>query len=137
MKTYKILKDNWATFQNFNSLEEAEIWALEKLGQGCTVIISDEQILPITAEQKLQLDLEFGKQLIKDFLTDNRLITPAVSPTESLELLNKFQNIEKLASLGDIKSVSILLNGIAVDNRLFTQERKDKYLTMISNYLNT
>lgn len=137
MKTYKILKDNWATFQNFNSLEEAEIWALEKLGQGCTVIISDEQILPITAEQKLQLDLEFGKQLIKDFLTDNRLITPAVSPTESLELLNKFQNIEKLASLGDIKSVSILLNGIAVDNRLFTQERKDRYLTMIGDYLNT
>lgn len=137
MITYKISKDYWSTLQNFNNIQEAEAWALEKVGEGCTVTISDEQILPITAEQKLQSDLQFGDILIKEFLKDNRLIVPIVTPTESLELLNKFQNIEKLASLGDIKSVSILLNGIAVDNRLFTQERKDKYLTMISDYLNT
>ena len=69
------------------------------------------------------------------FLLDNRLIVPHVTPTESLNLLSEFNNIEKLARLGDIKSVSILMNGVQTDNRIFTQERKDKYMTLIDAQL--
>ena len=73
--------------------------------------------------------------LIDMFLLDNRLIVPHVTPSESLNLLSEFDNIEKLARLGDIKSVSILMNGVQTDNRIFTQKRKDKYLSLINGYL--
>jgi hypothetical protein len=95
----------------------------------------DVQIPPLLPEEKLLNDKNFGAMLIEMFLLDNRLITPSVTPSESLQLLSEFSNIEKLASLGDIKSVSILLNGIQTDTRLFTQERKDKYMSMINSYL--
>lgn len=89
----------------------------------------------LTQKEKLQIDIEFGNYLIESFLLDNRLIMPIVTPSESLQLLSEFNNIEKLASLGDIKSVKLLLNGIAVDNRLFTQDRKDKYMELINKHL--
>lgn len=136
MITYKISKDSWATYQLFNDIVEAEQWTLTNLGTGYTVEIStDIQITPPTAEEKLEADLKFGTMLIDMFLIDNRLITPAVTPTESLQLLSEFDNIEKLARLGDIKSVSILLNGVQTDTRLFTQERKNKYMSMINSHL--
>lgn len=134
MTTYKITKDYWGTLQNFNTIQEAETWALEKVGEGCIVTISDEQILPLTPEEKLSSDMNFGAMLIEMFLLDNRLITPSVTPSESLNLLAEFDNIEKLARLGDIKSVSILMNGVQTDPRLFTQARKDKYLSLINAY---
>ena len=89
----------------------------------------------LTQKEKLQIDIEFGESLIESFLLENRLITPVVTPTESLELLTQFNNIEKLARLGDIKSVKILLSGINVDNRLFTQDRKDNYMELINKHL--
>jgi hypothetical protein len=136
MITYKISKDSWSTYQLFSSLQEAEEWTLIKLGDGYVVEVStDTQIEPFTPEQKLHEDIQFGLSLIDLFLLDNRLITPSVTPVESLTLLSEFSNIEKLARLGDIKSVSILMNGIKVDNRIFTQERKDKYIQMINGYI--
>ena len=92
-------------------------------------------MINITPEEKLSSDMNFGEMLIEMFLLDNRLIVPHVTPSESLNLLSEFDNIEKLARLGDIKSVSILMNGVQTDNRIFTQERKDKYMTMIDAQL--
>jgi hypothetical protein len=136
MNTYKISKDNWATYQNFNSLQEAQDWTLVTLGDGYDVILSpDMQITPPTPEERLRFDKEFGSNLVDTFLLDNRLIVPAVTSNESLQLLSQFSDIEKLAILGDIKSVQILLGLVQTDMRLFTQERKDKYLDMISSYL--
>lgn len=135
MTTYKISKDNWSTLKNFNTLQDCEDWVLNTLGVGYTITISDIPIIPLTPEQKLQSDLQFGNYLINEFLKDNRLITPIVTPSESLQLLSEFSNIEKLARLGDIKSVKILLNGVTVDNRLFTQDRKDKYMGWINSHL--
>jgi len=135
MITYKISKDNWSTVKNFNTLQDCEDWVLNTLGVGYTITISDIPIIPLTPEQKLQSDLQFGNYLINEFLKDNRLITPIVTPSESLQLLSEFSNIEKLARLGDIKSVKILLNGVTVDNRLFTQDRKDKYMGWINSHL--
>lgn len=136
MITYKISKGAWATYQLFNDILEGEQWTLTNLGEGYLVEISpDVQIEPITPEERLNNDIQFGLSLIDLFLLDNRLITPSVTPVESLTLLSEFSNIEKLARLGDIKSVSILMNGIQVDNRIFTQERKDKYIQMINGYI--
>ena len=135
MTTYKISKNDWATYLLFNTLEDAELWTLSNLGEGYIVEISpDIQIELPTKEEKLKADIDFGNLLIEMFLLDNRLIEPEVTPYESLELLNKFDNIQKLASLGDIKSTKVLLNNTSVDDRLFTQERKDKYMNLINNY---
>lgn len=137
MQTYKITDTNnvsWTLLRNFDNLQSAQLFA-ENLGNTYSAEISDEQIPSITPEQKLQNDIKFGNELIKTFLLDNRYIEPTVTPNESLELLNKFNDIQKLASLGDIKSVQILLNSIQTDLRLFTIERKEKYILMISNYL--
>ena len=137
MQTYKITDTNnvsWILLRNFDNLQSAQLFA-ENLGNNYSAEISDEQIPSITLEQKLQNDIKFGNELIKIFLLDNRYIEPTVTPNESLELLNKFNDIQKLASLGDIKSVQILLNSIQTDLRLFTIERKEKYILMISNYL--
>jgi hypothetical protein len=136
MDTYKISKAAWATYQLFSDLQAAESWTLTNLGSGYTVELStDIQITPVSPEEKLLNDINFGATLIEMFLLDNRLITPAVTPSESLQLLSEFDNIEKLASLGDIKSVQILLNAVQTDPRLFTQARKDKYLDLITGYL--
>ena len=136
MNTYKISKDTWSAYQLFSDLQAAESWTISNLGIGYTVELSaDIQVTPVSPEEKLMNDKNFGAMLIEMFLLDNRLITPSVTPSESLQLLSEFSNIEKLASLGDIKSVSILLNGIQTDTRLFTKERKDKYMSMINSYL--
>ena len=135
MTTYKISKDNWSTYQNFNTLLECETWVSQILGQGYTIEVSPEQIPEPTLEEKLQNDIEFGSQLIETFLLDNRLITPSVTEQESVMLLNQFNSIERLAKLGDIKSTKILLEQTQTDVRIFTQERKDKYMGMINSYL--
>lgn len=139
MQTYKITNTdnpNWAAYRNFASLQDAQTYT-NTLGPTFSVELAspEYQIPEPTTEEKLKYDIEFGNQLIETFLVDNRLITPSVTPSESLQLLNQFQAIEKLASLGDIKSVQVLLNQVIIDDRLFTQERKDKYMGMINSYL--
>ena len=136
MITFKISRGNWSTYQSFNTIEEAQAWAFQKWGDEAVVTLSTDYIItPPTPEEKLGLDKDFGAQLIEMFLLDNRLITPSVTPTESLQLLGDFQSIEKLATLGDIKSVQVLLGGVQTDARLFTQERKDKYMELVNSYL--
>lgn len=136
MTTYKISKENWSTLQNFNSLQECEIWVSEVLGDGYTIIVSSEELFPLTPEQKLNFDIQYGLYLIEEFLIDNRNITPHMTPTESLQLLSQFDNIEKLARLGSLSAVLVLLQNIQVDARLFTQERKDKYISQLNSYIN-
>jgi hypothetical protein len=134
MMTYKISKGSWSTYLNFETLQLAQEWTQLNLGSGYSVVISDFQINPPSPEEKLKSDKEFGSLLIEMFLLDNRLIQPPVSSQESMELLQKFEIIEKLANFGDIKTVKTLLLNIDVDDRVFTQDRKDKYLDLINNY---
>jgi hypothetical protein len=89
----------------------------------------------LTPLQKLPLDIEFGTQLINIFLEDNRTFG-YISIEDSITLLNKFNDIEKLCRLGSIKDVQTLMQNVITDN-IFTQERKDKYLQMITDYLNS
>ena len=139
--TYKITdtnNPNWAVLKNFNSLQDAQTFT-NNLGSTFSVKLApnQEQIPKPTPQEKLQNDIQIGNQLIEMFLIDNRLITPIVTPAESIQLLTQFETTEKLARLGDIKSVKTLLENMVTDPRLFTDERKDKYLSMINNYINS
>ena len=132
MKTYKIYKDQNSIFNNFNTLEEAETWALENYDNTWAVELASEnqQITPLTIERRLPLDIDFGYQIIGEFLKDNRLYG-YIPIQDSINLLNKFSDIEKLCRLGAIKDVQTLMQAVIVDD-IFTQERKDKYLSMIT-----
>ena len=141
MQTYKITdtnNPNWAAYKNFNTLQDAQVFT-NNLGLTFSVELAspEYQIPELTSEQKLQNDIKFGNQLIEMFLLDNRLITPIVTPSESIQLLTQFETTEKLARLGDIISVKTLLENMTTDPRLFTDERKNKYLLIINNYINS
>jgi hypothetical protein len=137
MKTYKATQNYITYYKNYESLKKAkEYFDTVLVGNYELSLAADwEQIPELTLEQKLQLDIQFGNQLVETFLLDNRLITPPVTDQESIQLLNQFSTIEKLAKLGDIKTVKILLEQIQVDDRIFTLDRKNKYLELINNHL--
>lgn len=137
MKTYKIYKGLDSIFHNFNTIEEAQQWTLDNYDNTWSVILAseNEQFRPLTIENRLPFDIDFGYQIINEFLVDNRLYG-YISIQDSITLLNKFSDIEKLCRLGAIKDVQVLMENVVVDN-IFTQVRKDKYLLMINNYLNS
>jgi hypothetical protein len=136
MKTYKIYKGLDSVFHNFNSLAEAEQFVFDNYDNTWSVVLASdsEQIIPLTIEDRLPFDIDFGHQIINEFLLDNRL-HGYISIQDSINLLNKFSDIEKLSRLGAIKDVKILMQNVIVDD-IFTQARKDKYLAMITEYLN-
>ena len=135
MKTYRIYKDRDSVFHNFNNMEEAQQWTLENYDETWSIELAPEtqQIIPLTIEKRLPFDIDFGHQIINQFLLDNRL-HGYISIQDSINLLNKFSDIEKLSRLGAIKDVKILMQNVIVDD-IFTQARKDKYIQMISDYL--
>ena len=133
MNIYKIT-NNIRTFEyKATTLEEAQVFA-NNYGDGYTAYFFKEYVKD--RKQQLSFDISFGGELIMEFLLDNRNITPSVTTEESIQLANSLNDLEKLARLGDIKSVQLLVNNLTTDDRLITQERKDKYLTMIDNHLN-
>ena len=135
MKTYRIYKNLDSIFHNFNSLEEAQQWVLENYDNTWSVVLAsdNQQITPITPENRLPFDIDFGNELINLFLLDNRQYG-YISVEDSIALLSKFSDIEKLCKLGAIRDVQLLMQSITVD-LIFTQERKDKYMSMINEYL--
>lgn len=130
MNYYKIYKDDWATVIKFENIEAAEAYAAT-LGEGYSVEYVGP-VVPISLEERLNLDLQFGNQLIYVFVEDNRKM--AITPQQSEEVLVKFRDILGFAQTGAITSINAYLPIIPVDD-VFTQERKDKYIQMLSDYL--
>lgn len=85
-------------------------------------------------EQILLRDKTFCQNLINQFLIDNRDLQTPFSTTTSVNLLQKFQSIKGLSEVGDVKNVKRILENTDIDS-IFTQNRKDKYILMCSNYL--
>jgi hypothetical protein len=133
MTTFKIEKDLITYFKNFNTLQDAETYTLEVLGIGWTVVVSEEQIMSLTPEQQLESDMFFGKNMIQQFLIDNRELG-SIPVSEQLIQLEKFKNINTLLGVGALKASYDLIN-ITTTDQYFTQQRKDKYLNQIYNYL--
>ena len=133
MTTFKIEKDLITYFKNFNTLQDAETYTLEVLGIGWDVTVSEEQITPLTPQQQLESDIFFGKNMIQQFLIDNRELG-SIPVSDQLTQLDKFKDINTLLGVGALKASYDLITITSTD-QYFTQQRKDKYLNEISNYL--
>lgn len=90
--------------------------------------------LEISFAENLNSDKAFGNKLVDTFLIDNRESPISFNPQLSINVLQKFQGVKALAEVGDIKNVILMLNYIEIDG-LFTQERKDKYISMCQKHL--
>jgi hypothetical protein len=130
MDYYKISKGNFSVTQKYNIEAEAQAVA-DDLGIGYIVTYLYPYVPP-TLQERLQMDLDFGNHLVFTFVEDNRI--QAITTTQSEALLVKFRDILAFAQTGAITSIATYLPNISVDD-VFTQERKDKYITMINNYL--
>lgn len=130
MNYYKIYKALWSLIKQFANLDAAEAFAAG-LGSGYTAEFYKEYTPP-TIQERLQSDLDFGEHLIYIFVEDNR--TMNITPEQSETVLIKFRDILAFAQTGAITSIKNYLPLIPVDD-VYTQQRKDKYINLINNYL--
>jgi hypothetical protein len=130
MDYYKIYKGNWSLIRQFESLQEAQTFA-DGLGVGYTAEFYKEYTPP-TIQKRLENDLNFGNYLIFIFVEDNRLMN--ITPEQSEAVLVKFRDILAFSQTGAITSIKNYLPLIATDD-VFTQQRKDKYILLINDYL--
>ena len=130
MNYYKITKGTYSVLKRFDTLEEAQDFA-DTLGDGYTAEFYAPYV-PLTLQERLDSDLEFGQHLIYVFVEDNRIME--ITSEQSEQVLVKFRDILAFAQTGAVTSIQTYLPLIPVDD-VFTQERKDKYIQMISDYL--
>jgi len=130
MDYYKISKDYWNVVKKFSSLQDAQIFA-DSLGEGYTAEFYAPYIPP-TIEEKTHMNMTFGSELVTLFINDNAAMNPTQEQSDAL--MSKFQTILSFAQVGGITSINAHLPSIPTDE-IFTQERKDKYLQMIADYL--
>ena len=130
MNYYKIYKALWSLIKQFANLDAAEAFAAG-LGDGYTAEFYKEYTPP-TIQERLQSDLDFGAHLIYVFVEDNR--TMNITPEQSEAVLIKFRDILAFAQTSAITSIKNYLPLIPVDD-VYTQQRKDKYINLINNYL--
>jgi len=130
MDYYKIYKDQWSLIKQFATLEDAQVFA-DTLGTGYTAEFY-KAYTPPTIQQRLNMDLNFGSHLVYIFVEDNRVMD--ITPEQSEAVLVKFRDILAFAQTGAITSIQTYLPLIPTDD-VFTQQRKDKYVQMITDYL--
>ena len=130
MNYYKIYKDNWSTIQKFSTLEEAQAYA-DSLGEGYVAEYYAPYV-PMSIQERLDMDMEFGQQLVYVFVEDNRIMGTTQEQNDAI--LVKFRDILAFAQTGAIESINVHLPNILTDE-VFTQERKDKYTQMVTDYL--
>lgn len=130
MDYYKIYKDQWSLIKQFATLENAQAFA-DTLGTGYTAEFY-KAYTPPTIQQRLNMDLDFGSHLVYIFVEDNRVMD--ITAEQSEAVLVKFRDILAFAQTGAITSIQTYLPLIPTDD-VFTQQRKDKYVQMITDYL--
>ena len=130
MNYYKISKDDWATIIKYATIEEAQAYA-DSLGEGYEVEYMGA-VVPISIEQRYEMDKNFCDNLISTFVLDNRNI--GTTPAENDALMSKFQLVLGFAQVGAVKDINAHLPSIPTDE-IYTEERKDKYIQMITVYL--
>lgn len=139
MTTYKITNGVWTGLINFSSIEDAQAWATNK-GVGYTVSLSDEQVddSEIIVD-KTDRDFEFGQKLLRLFVVDNRKFeknnNTVITKAQTKQLISDYKDLIDLCAVGAIKELAEELVGITT-NAIFTQERKDNYLSLVNEYLN-
>ena len=130
MNYYRIYKNDWSTVRQFASINDAQTFA-ESLGTGYVAEFWKAFQQP-DVYQKLQMDMDFCQNLISEFLEDNRNMN--ITPEQSDAVLMKFKDILSFAQTGAVASLNVHLPLIPVDE-IFTQERKNKYVNQVSEYM--
>jgi len=130
MNLYKISKDYWEVVKKFATLEDAQAFA-DSLGEGYTAEFY-APYTPPSIQERLQMDMQFGQDLMFIFVEDNRIMGTTQEQNDAI--LVKFRDILAFAQTGAIESINTHLPNIPVDE-VFTQERKDKYMAMVTDYL--
>lgn len=130
MDYYRIYKNDWSTVRQFASINDAQTFA-DSLGTGYVAEFWKAFQQP-DIYQRLQMDMDFCQNLISEFLEDNRNMN--ITPEQSDAVLMKFKDILSFAQTGAVASLNVHLPLIPVDE-IFTQERKDKYMNQISEYM--
>lgn len=130
MDYYKISKDNWSVIEKY-ATEAAAQTAADDLGTGYTVTYLYPYVPP-TPEDRFDMDKFFCNDLINIFLQDNRVA--GVTTEQGEALMAKFSTTLNFAQVGAVTSVDYHIKNMATDD-VFTQERKDKYIELITNYL--
>lgn len=137
MNNYEIKKGNRGIIKPFDKLESAEAWAVSYFGDGFT--ITDLGAVPQKSEaEKLAERQEFGKQLLNEYLMDNDAIAKAwgrpFTVEETAQQATKFQLVMGILPLGSLKQ-SLDVISITTTDTIFTQERKDKYILALQNFI--
>ena len=132
MNYYKISKGNWSVTEKYNTEGDAQAVA-DSLGTGYTVTYL-YPYTPPTPEERLGMDQSFCNQLITIFLQDNRIA--GVTAQQGEALMSKFSTTLSFAQVGAVTSVDYHIKNMATDD-VFTTERKDKYIQLISDYLSS
>ena len=130
MDLYKILKNYWSVTKKFESLDAAQTFA-DSLGEGYTAEYY-APYTPPTLQERLTMDMQFGQDLVFVFVEDNRIMGTTQEQNDAI--LVKFRDILAFAQTGAIESINVHLPSIPTDE-VFTQERKDKYIQMVTDYL--
>jgi hypothetical protein len=130
MDYYRVYKNDWSTVRQFASINDAQSFA-DSLGSGYVAEFWKAFQQP-DIYQKLQMDMDFCQNLISEFLEDNRNMN--ITPEQSDAVLMKFKDILSFAQTGAVASLNVHLPLIPVDE-IFTQERKNKYVNQISEYM--
>jgi hypothetical protein len=130
MDYYRIYKNDWSTVRQFASINDAQTFA-DSLGTGYVAEFWKAFQQP-DIYQRLQMDMDFCQNLISEFLEDNRNMN--ITPEQSDAVLMKFKDILSFAQTGAVASLNVHLPLIPVDE-IFTQERKNKYVNQISEYM--
>jgi hypothetical protein len=137
MHNYEIKKENRAFIKPFSKLEDAQTWAFGYFGEGYT--ITDLGPVPQKSEaEKLAERQDFGKQLLNDYLMDNDAIAKErgfpFTVEETAQQAQKFQLVMGILPLGSLKQSLDVISVTATDT-IFTQERKDKYIAALQNFI--
>lgn len=132
MDIYKITNNKQSFYKNFETLEEAQTFAAS-LGPDFKAELIGPYTPP-TIEERLSMDLDFCNSLTLRFVEDNR--AAGITEAQSLALMSQFKDILSFSQVGAVGSVYTLLQAIT-PGEIYTQERKDKDLNDINNYLNS
>jgi len=131
MDYYKIYKEGFELVNLYESLEAAQAVADSLPNQPYQVEFY-APYTPMTIQERLNLDMSFGQDLVFVFVEDNRIMGTTQEQNDAI--LVKFRDILAFAQTGAIESINVHLPNIPVDE-VFTQERKDKYIQMVTDYL--
>ncbi len=139
MNNYQIQKDRKGFIMPFATEQDAVDWADSYFVDGYTVTDLGPVIEP-TESEKLEARQSFGKELLNEYILDNDQIAKnrgyPFTIEETVQQATKFQLVLGILPLGSLLQTLAVIEATPTDT-IFTQERKDKYIAKLNQFLST